>query len=280
MEDFVGTIYLIGASLFLGRLISECLIPDAHKFLEEFGGCDCGDEDCQKIDEIARQGDVYRRVSIQDNKMTYRYSSIYNVTQAKWAHNVSGNNDYEKVWKDNAWDENDSLVGFYEENGNDCYCVIFCRPGYAIYVLGDDEMKDETFEHGQLSYRLPPAVLVNLNDAFDADFLIKKKFPDDSDSSHSEILGDSEEDEPQGHLKTHIPENQRIIEFLYRCRDVTDNPYKKMAYRRAINEVYSSWSTIGVNHLGKIGIESIGPSIERKISEFLSGFPEEDIIRS
>jgi DNA polymerase/3'-5' exonuclease PolX len=75
-------------------------------------------------------------------------------------------------------------------------------------------------------------------------------------------------------LQTHIPENQRIIDFLYRCMDATDNRHKKDAYRRAISIVYSYWSVIDAPP------QNIGPSIARKIREFLEGFPEDDIIDS
>ena len=75
---------------------------------------------------------------------------------------------------------------------------------------------------------------------------------------------------------SHIPINQSIIEFLLRCHDATDNPYKKKAYCNAINEISSYWHTIN-NHWKPI---KIGESIERKIREFLDGIPEMDIINS
>ena len=76
-------------------------------------------------------------------------------------------------------------------------------------------------------------------------------------------------------METHIPENQRVIDFLYRCMNVTDNKYKKNAYLRAINEIHSYWHTIVLTEWKP---ENIGPSIARKIREFLEGFPENDII--
>ena len=77
--------------------------------------------------------------------------------------------------------------------------------------------------------------------------------------------------------QSHIPINQRIIVFLARCREHTDNPYKQRAYTRAINQVYSSWSTIDREYVIP---KSIGPSIRRKITELLEGFPEDDILYS
>ena len=35
-------------SLFLGKAISTYLFPEPAKFLEAYGGCECGDEDCKK----------------------------------------------------------------------------------------------------------------------------------------------------------------------------------------------------------------------------------------
>lgn len=64
-------------------------------------------------------------------------------------------------------------------------------------------------------------------------------------------------------LQTHIPENQRIIDFLYRCMDATTNKYKKDAYMRAINIIYSYWSIVDSPP------QNIGPSIAGKIREFL-----------
>ena len=74
-----------------------------------------------------------------------------------------------------------------------------------------------------------------------------------------------------------FPENQRVIDFLYKCRAATDNQYKKNAYDNAINEIHSYW--------GKIYPQTwtpctIGPHIERKIREFIDGIPEDDIINS
>ena len=78
-------------------------------------------------------------------------------------------------------------------------------------------------------------------------------------------------------LTTHIPQNQKVIDFLYRCMDATDHPYKKKAYQKAINEIYSYWSVIVISEWVP---QTIGPSISRKICEFLEGFPEEDILYS
>jgi DNA polymerase/3'-5' exonuclease PolX len=77
--------------------------------------------------------------------------------------------------------------------------------------------------------------------------------------------------------QTHIPQNQRVIDFLYRFMEATDNKYKKYAYRRAINETHSYW---GVIEPASWTPEYIGSSIARKIKEFLEGFPEDDILYS
>jgi hypothetical protein len=78
-------------------------------------------------------------------------------------------------------------------------------------------------------------------------------------------------------LQTHIKENQRIIDLLYRCREKTDNPYKKKAYDRAINEIHSYWHEINRYNWNP---KKIGESISRRIEEFLMGIPEEDIVNS
>jgi hypothetical protein len=79
-------------------------------------------------------------------------------------------------------------------------------------------------------------------------------------------------------METHIPENQRVIDFLYSCMEATENKYKKDAYKRAINEIHSYWGVIDAPD--KWTPQNIGPSIARKIREFLEGFPVEDIIYS
>ena len=80
-------------------------------------------------------------------------------------------------------------------------------------------------------------------------------------------------------------ENVPIVEFLKRCRQSTYNLYKQEAYDRAIWEVSNRSDTLkkpdwklGEEHPFKF--VNIGPSIHRKISEFLDGICEEDIIRS
>lgn len=76
---------------------------------------------------------------------------------------------------------------------------------------------------------------------------------------------------------SHINNNQRVIDFLYKCRENTDNPYKKNAYMIVINEIYGYWHSIepyGLIHLYG------GSSIKRKINELIEGFSEEDILFS
>jgi len=68
-------------------------------------------------------------------------------------------------------------------------------------------------------------------------------------------------------IQTHIPENQRVIDFLYRCMAETSKQYEKEAYRHAINEIYSYWSVIEPPN--EWMPQNIGRSISRKIREFL-----------
>lgn len=262
-------------SLFLGKAISTCLFPEPAKFLEAYGGCDCGKQECKKIDTVSSRGRRYSRI-IQETsfKMTYKYSKIYNVTQGVWAHNVAGGDDAEKVWEDNEWDENDAIVGFYSDDTGDFHNVIFCRPGYAVYVQAEEDKERADFNFDDNQYRVPPAMLVNLNDAYDGEFMYNKAYAEDDDTEMSECS--SESDEERAH--THIPQNQQVIDFLYRCRDATDNQYKKQAYDNAINEIHSYWSVINSSSSWKPC--TIGESIARKIREFMDGVPEDDIINS
>lgn len=109
--------------------------------------------------------------------MTYKYCKIYNASKGKWARDVSGNDNPNVIWNTNEWNENDALVGFYSNDGIDCHYVIFCRPGYAIYVLSSDEDK-ATYSTDSKEYRIPPAILVNLNDAYDTKFVHSKNYPE------------------------------------------------------------------------------------------------------
>jgi len=277
-------------SLFIGKVVSNYLFPNPGMFLEAYGGCECDQDGCEKIDVIYSHGKRYRRIIQESSKMPYRYSKIYNATQAVWAYNVAGEDDPKQVWADNDWEENDALVGFYSDDIGDFHNVIFCRPGYAVFVQGEEEKEKDNFMYGDIDLRIPPAILVNLNDAYDGEFLHAKVHPsymdsdEDSDSDEDEDSDDSDsddsesdEDEPLKKLRTHIPENQRVIDFLYKCRDATDNKFKKDAYDVAIKEFHSYWNTIYPPTWKPC---TIGANIERKIREFLDGIPEDDIINS
>jgi hypothetical protein len=282
--------------------------PEPVEFLEACGGCECSRDGCKKIDAINLRGKRYRRLDIQESyKMPYRYSKIYNATQAAWAFNVAGEDDPKQIWTDNEWDENDALVGFYSDGETDFHKVIFCCPGYAIYVQTDDEKEKENFQYGDVELRIPPAILVNLNDAYDGEFLHAKVHPsemdvdydsdseasDESDSDSEASDSDSEDsdseyetesdddDEPmnkQTYIKAELEENQPVIDLLCRCHDATDKRYKKAAYMKAIDEIKYYYEPIETQNPWKPC--TIGPSIERKIREFLEGFPEDDIINS
>jgi len=219
------------------------------------------------------------------HKMPYRYSKIYNATQATWAYNLAGQDDPKKVWTDNDWEVNDALVGFYSENGGEFYNIIFCCPGYAIYVQTQDEKDKAKFQYGDLELRIPPAIIVNLNNAYDTDFLHAKVHPSDMNDGEDD---NGEDDACDGNsvcdcdsneniLYSPILENQRIINFLYSCQDNTNSQFKKAAYSKAINEIHSYKAKINRNSWKPC---TIGSSIERKIKEFLDGTPESDIINS
>jgi hypothetical protein len=188
-----------------------------------------------------------------------------------------------------------------------------------VFIQGEEEKAKTDFEFEDETIRIPPAILVNLNNAYDTEFLHSKAHPsdmemddgdddcdcecdcdddsddsdddsddddDDSDSSDnsdddsSDDGSDDEDDDVINTTKTavsHIPENQRVIDFLYKCRDMADNKYKKAAYTKAIDEIHSYWVTINPVTWKPC---TIGPSIERKVREFLDGIPEDDIINS
>ena len=222
------------------------------------------------------------------HKMPYRYSKIYNATQAAWAYNLAGQDDPKKLWADNDWEVNDALVGFYSENAAEFYNIIFCLPGYAIYVQTQDEKDKANFQYGDLELRIPPAIIVNLNNAFDTDFLHAKVHPSDMDDGEDDAMLVANADVCDGNsvcdcqsnetlLYSPILENQRIINFLYSCRDNVNSQFKKAAYSKAINEIHSYNAKINRNSWKPC---TIGSSIERKIKEFLDGIPESDIINS
>ena len=221
-------------------------------------------------------------------KMPYRYSKIYNATQAAWAYNLAGQDDPKKLWADNDWEVNDALVGFYSENAAEFYNIIFCLPGYAIYVQTQDEKDKANFQYGDLELRIPPAIIVNLNNAFDTDFLHAKVHPSDMDDGEDDAMLVANADVCDGNsvcdcdsneniLYSPILENQHIINFLYSCRDNVNSQFKKAAYSKAINEIHSYRAKINRNSWKPC---TIGSSIERKIKEFLDGIPESDIINS
>jgi hypothetical protein len=247
--------------------------------------------------------------------MSYKYCKIYNVSKSEWAYNVSGNDDADKIWEDNEWDENDALVGFYSDDTGNFHNVIFCQPGYAVFVQGEDEKEKANFEFEDETIRIPPAILVNLNDAYDTEFLHNKVHPsdmdiddddcecdchededmnneddsdeDDEDSDEDEDEDEDEDDEDSDEDKN-IPrkyptlfarcsENDGLIPLLQKCRANTDNVYKKKAYTRAIIEVISINYVLNIDSVYNL---EVGESIKRKISDYLYGIPEEDIINS
>ncbi len=186
--------------------------------------------------------------------MPYKYSKIYNVSQGVWARDVSGEDDSEKVWEDNEWTTGDALLGFYSENGCTCYTEIYCEDGYAVYIqINSTKDKDEFMFH-DVNHRIPPAILINLNDAYDTEFIHYK--------SYETVI----EDEEEKSVTTYISKNQKVIDFLERCSSNTNNKYKKMAYTNAINQLSALWREISENDIENL---SVGPSIKNKILKHL-----------
>ena len=188
--------------------------------------------------------------------MPYMYSKIYNATQGEWARDVSGEDNAQKVWDDNEWSSDDALIGFYSENGYNIYKVIFCEEGYAVYIQPDISKEKNEFMYHDASHRIPPAILVNLNDAYDTEFIHYK--------TYEKMIEEEEEDS----VTTHVHKNQKVIDFLEKNYNSTNNKYKKMAYGNAINQVGALWGEISEKDFKYL---SIGPSIKNKIIEFLKG---------
>lgn len=272
-------------SLFLANVITNCFFPNPSKFLEAYGGCDCEENECKKIESIKYYGKMYTRVIQEDDpKMPYTYSKIYNVTQGKWAYDVGGEDDPKQVWADNEWEDDDALVGFYSTENEDFHNVIFCPLGYAIYVQAESDKDRANFNFNNEKYRIPPAILINLNNTSDGKFIHSKTYNTNSDNdSDSDSDSDSDGDTETNHaplddrVKSHIPKNQSVINFLYRCRAATNNKYKQKAYDNAINEIRMLWCVINPSIWTP---NTIGESIEYKIREFLDGVPEDDIINA
>jgi hypothetical protein len=211
--------------------------------------------------------------------MPYKYCKIYNATKATYAYDVSGNDNPELIWKSNDWDENDALVGFYNENDDVFYNVIFCTPGYAIYVLYEGDKNNSTYSKDDKEYRIPPAMLVNLNEAFDTNFLHSKNYPsNDSDSDSDESDSDSDDSDSECEtVKAEYVDNQPIIDFLVKCKNETDNIFKKRAYDNAIAEVQSMYTKITIYMLdnktyyynGSRESWKMGDRMRDRISEFI-----------
>ena len=273
-------------SLFLAKLVTKCF-DEPSMFLEAYGGCDCGNDDCIKIDTIDQRGKRYRRIDIQESKMSYKYCKIYNVSKGEWASDVSGNDDPNVIWETNEWDENDALIGYYSDNNGDYHNVIFCRPGYAIYVQSDSDFDKSEYDYDGTQYRIPPAMLVNLNDAFDTEFVHSKNYPEEMDvdsdsesetSDESDSESDDESTSEEAPTKAELEDNQDVMDFLWRCHNATDSPFKKAAYLKALEEI--KWYFEPIRSQKSWKPCSIGPNIERKIREFIDGFPDDDIIHS
>lgn len=301
-EDLILVSVLYSASIFLGWAVTKCIFtkPDV------VNTSDCGSDEIgsRKFETRSARKKRCRLTTIQETtKMPYRYSKIYNASQGKWARDVSGEANATKVWLDNEWSDGDALVGFYSGDDCDNYEVIYCDDGYAVYVLGEADKEKANFHFGPIAHRVPPVVLVNLNNAYDAVFLRKKSNPawfgenddcdcdsdsesdamseDDTNSSDSDDNSCSDYNEKitrkYPKLFSRHSENDSLIHLLQKCRNNTDNIYKKKAYTRAIIEILSINYVLNEKNINNL---DTGESIKRKITEYLMGFPEDDIINS
>lgn len=266
-------------SLFLGKVVSNYLFHNPAKFLEAYGGCDCGRNECKKIDEIISNGKRYTRVIQEDEeKMTYTYSRIYNATQGKWANDIGGEDDPKQIWADNDWEENDAIVGFFNtDDGGFSYNIIFCRPGYAVYIQAEITKKRIEYELNDKFHRIPPAILVNLNDTSDREMLHHKSYPtlnesddDNSDSESSVSSSESEASSDSEDEKALCIENQNILNMLQKRYNDETNFFKKRAYSVAINDVRQTISPINIHMIINTDTYwNMGERMREKIANFI-----------
>jgi hypothetical protein len=176
-----------------------------------------------------------------------------------WAYDISGGDNAQKVWNDNNWNQNDALVGFYPDNS---YNIIFCEPGYAVYVLGNYSFDKPDFIFHNQPHATPPVILINLNNAYDTSFIHHKLYEmPPVDINEERFISD---------ITTHIPKNQLIIDFLVECVTCFNNQDNKSSYINAINQIGALWSEISKNDLETLDIES---SIKDKIAEVMKEIP-------
>jgi hypothetical protein len=238
-------------------------------------------------------------------KMPSKYYAIYNVSRGVWA--VRRSNVAETIWAANDWAEGEALVGFwYDEEDNNAHDIIYCPDGHIIYVAGDIGGAEYEYHLEESTYVAPPAILVNLENQFDAKFLRRKGEPswwghgsasdcesesDDDDESEEELPAKKrarlspQPSTPAGNRRilAAVAANQPIVDFLYRCHDATTNTFKRKAYARVIAIIGSYWAD-DLTELSEYDLPRVLPQLSenmiRKIREFLDGVPEEDIINS
>jgi hypothetical protein len=213
--------------------------------------------------------------------MPYTYSRIYNVTKGLWAYDVAGQNDPKKVWADNEWEENDALVGFSTKpDSTDFYFnVIYCHPGYLVYVQAEHSKTRTDFALNDNKYRVPPAILVNLQDTSDTKMLCHKSNPtlmksdDDSSVSSSESDASSDSDD----VEILCADNKHIVKMLQTRYDNETNQYKQNAYHVAINDVCQTNYPITIKMLNNNHRYSpcrywnMGEKMRERIANFLLG---------
>lgn len=212
--------------------------------------------------------------------MAYEYYMIYNVSKNKYAHNVSGNNDATKIWDDNEWEKNDALIGFYSDDNNDYHFVIFCLPGYAIFVQSEENNLKKNFNFEDKTIRIPPAILINLNNAYDTEFIHSKIHSSDieNDESCNSHIDDESEDESEDEIEDKdsivefseifisCKEHTDIILLLEKYHNNTNNIYKQRSYNEAIVKIINISYVLNIDSINNL---KVGKSIKRKITEYL-----------
>ena len=210
--------------------------------------------------------DCCRRKKIQ-------YSDIYNVTRRCWARDVSGGNNYEKVWADNGWKKGDALLGYYVDNDDDvdCYKVIYSPPNSYIYILAHPDRDIRNY--------VPHAILVSYDNPSDSNDVSDNDTENDAESDTCSESDGSFDDKSF---------NDRILNMFLSCVIMNErgenNKFKQEAFMKAFNiiklcntPIYSMKDV--EKYLQESG-QSIGEGCLERICDLLDGIPVSDIIHT
>jgi hypothetical protein len=192
-----------------------------------------------------------------------------------WATNISGGNNYEKVWDDNNWEKGDALLGYYFNDDDtinrDCYKVIYSPPDSYIYILAHSDSSD--------SIHVPNTIIVSYKNISESDLS-----SDTSTESDAESETCSETDGPFDDTSF----NDRILNMFLSCVIVDErgenNKFKQEAFMKAYNTIKQCTIPIyTMKDIEKYLHESelvIGEGCLERICDLLDGIPISDIIHT